>query len=229
MPKPNRFERRQRRIKVLANPWLVIDSKGRPCGAVPCDPNEHDRVGRSYVGARVDRQQTKLVPDRFGQAAQAGEARFARQDTVWAFLTEPVELPYTHYYADKVRKGQLFAADEKSAVACGIAAKNFQEPGKLLDEAKAAAIADFVAHYGEGAFESAAAMRKDDGFGETRFAKDWEDLKAQQKKADADAKKKLEQDRAATVEKAQARAEQKDDGAAAKPQPSKPKAEKGGN
>jgi hypothetical protein len=129
---------RSRTLRVLPNPYAALDGYGRPAGIVPCDPHEHT-PDRRFVGAHIA---DVVVHDDF----PSHELRSNRQDTRWGFATEPVEIPRTHYYVERLREGALFPADEATARMAGIP---FESPAKRLEKAKAAALAQWVAHYGE--------------------------------------------------------------------------------
>lgn len=139
----HRFSKRE--LVVFANPWVALDHKGRACGACACDPVHHT-PDRRFVGAEVDMERTKLLRN-----PRPGDVlRSVPQDTVWKFDTGPVKLPITGYYKDKIRKGDLIAADAETAALAGIA---FVDPTKTLAAAKASAIQAFDSMYGSGAYE----------------------------------------------------------------------------
>lgn len=128
-------------ISVVANPWFAIDHKGRPCGVVPVEPRE---VGGhlGFVGAKVDRSRTT------GSIQRPGEILPSAQDTVYEFSRAPVKVAATAYYRDILRSGALLPADTATAKWAGI---RFVEPAKALEQAKAAAEAEFDRNYGAGA------------------------------------------------------------------------------
>lgn len=149
-------------LLVLPNPWAAIDHQGRPSGVVMCDPVEHvptrDGEPRRFVGAHLDPVKTRMTRE-FAR----GDARSNEQDTVWVFATKPVDLPNTPYYRERIRHGELIAADEKTARVAGL---KFADPGKVIEAARASAIAAWETEVGvPGAFaemekERAEAERK---------------------------------------------------------------------
>ncbi len=129
-----------RTLNVVANPWMHIDSQGRPAGACPMDlpPGV-----QGFVGASVSREHTKIL--RKGSHYQDHV-----QDTVWEFDLSPQVVPDTPYYRGRLRTGEILPADEKAARAAGHA--SFTKPEDALAKARERAIAEFDAAYGKGAF-----------------------------------------------------------------------------
>jgi hypothetical protein len=128
-------------VRVIANPFLALDHKARPCGAFPQEPSA---VGThsGYVGARIDRDKTVVH-----RSKHPGDIREPLQDTVYSFSSDPQEVPTTPYYAHAIRSGALFPADKQCADWAKVA---FVEPGAALKAAEAAAEANFESLYGEG-------------------------------------------------------------------------------
>lgn len=110
---------RQVTIRVYANPYAHLDHEGRPAGYVLFDPVDHhayasDNELRRYVGASIDVEKTKILTRAPERSAQSDH-----QDTVWSFSSEPVVLPLTHYYLDRLRDGELLPADKATALHIG--------------------------------------------------------------------------------------------------------------
>ncbi len=114
-------------LRVFPNPWSApLDKHGSPCGICPRDPDSDGGGPGQYVGARVDRKRTVVL-----QKLEAYDrVRSARQNTFYEYLgiasddaelgaklaaKEPVEVPKTPYYKDRLRDGSLIAADEETA------------------------------------------------------------------------------------------------------------------
>lgn len=143
---------RTKTLRVLPNPWghvhVYADGVPRPCVAVQSDMHEH--VAGRYIGATAD-----AVETRPGKTVRVGSKsvtmQSARHELHWTFATEPVELPNTGYYRDRLKEGSLVAADEATARAANV---KFREPAEVLAEAKARAVATFDDQHGAGAFAS---------------------------------------------------------------------------
>lgn len=125
-------------IRVYPNPFSAIDHEGRPCGRVMLDPVDHhayaaDHEPRRYVGAAIDNEKTVVF-----QKSAKGSAQADLQETFWSFSEDVVELPRTHYYLERIRANELFAADEDTAEHAGIALVPYE---KQLAAAKASALA----------------------------------------------------------------------------------------
>lgn len=148
------------RLRVHPNPYVgsdhdgsSIDHLGRPAGRVPYDPYEDSPrmppdigVGAKFANIRETHAAKSM---RFGKRSVEHQA--ARFDHRIAYSKVAVELPNTGYYRDAVKSGHLFAADKKTWVASGGAAKDFVEPTVALAKAKADAIKHFDNATGEDA------------------------------------------------------------------------------
>jgi hypothetical protein len=140
-------------IRVLPNPWAFIHHELGPQGHCHEDTGGRGTTPR-YIGSEVCPEKTVKLAD---YESDPTETRLDPWRIVFRFpaldadLLAPaegfekgIELPKTAYYLDRLRDGDLIPADERSA-----------EHGArfaTLAEAKAAAVADFEAHYGEGSF-----------------------------------------------------------------------------
>lgn len=113
-------------LRVYPNPWKAIDRDGLPCAVVPMDPEADGGGPGQFVGARVDRKRTKVLQ----QLEPHDNLRSARQKTTYEYLgiasndpklaeklfaTEPITLPKSRYYRERIREGALFAADQETA------------------------------------------------------------------------------------------------------------------
>lgn len=166
-------------LRVYANPWHALDSEGRPAGACACDPDYHTPA-RKFVGATLEAKETrKAVP---------AKGITARHDITYAFSTEAQEIPLTVYYLEAVKRGELIAADEASAKACGFAPDTFKDPAVCLAEERRAAARQFQINYGEiPPFVTAEEVAAWDA--EDKAAKERAEAEVEAK-ADADAKRK---------------------------------------
>jgi hypothetical protein len=148
----------QETLLVLPNPYVFIDGDGEPQGACPADGPNHARGKRMWIGAKLDTARTKHLPDyedrpktrRGGKdVAWSGDSRPRPQTTKFVFSAKPVEIPETPHYLDRIRCGELVAADEATfAKAFGGRAK-FRAPEAVLAEKRARAFDDFKAAYGK--------------------------------------------------------------------------------
>lgn len=133
-------------LSVYPNPYIAVDHEGYPAGACPCDMPEHvGMTTRKWVGAELDIDQTQLLEQ---LSAEERLYRNPRQRTRFKFeLGEPTSLPVTHYYIDRIRGGELIAANADTARLGGV---EFVEPRKALAASKKAACAKWEAENGPG-------------------------------------------------------------------------------
>lgn len=132
-------------IKVYPNPWKALDADGDPCAVVPRDPIGDGGGPGSFVGARIDAARTKMGPE----LRKGDDLRSRRQTTKFTFLgiasndpdlssllaaAEPVEVPATRYYRDRLLDGSLLPADAETASAVKMRA--FTPPAQALAGAK---------------------------------------------------------------------------------------------
>jgi len=127
-------------LRVRPNPYFALDANGMPAGLVRVDP-EAGRPGViEFVGAKVLKTPTDEKDNK------AREPMYRRRATLITFAQEPVEILATPYHVEQVRSGALIAADKETARACLIW---FVEPAAAPEQAKAKAIADWLATTGE--------------------------------------------------------------------------------
>ncbi len=113
---------------VYPNPFSAFDKDGHPCGVCPRDPDADAGGPGQYVGARVDSAKTEVLQD-FGKMA-AHELRSPMQRTKYSYLgiasddvelgtklgaKEPIRLPRTKYYRDRLIEGSILSADAATA------------------------------------------------------------------------------------------------------------------
>lgn len=121
-------------MRVYPNPFAAFDRDGDPCGVCPRDTESDGGGPGQFVGARIDRNETKVLQD-FGKSVKFGdhaqhELRSPRQKTKYSFLgiassdpnlaallagKDPVEIPVTSYYKERIREGSIVPADAETA------------------------------------------------------------------------------------------------------------------
>jgi hypothetical protein len=145
-----------RTLRVIPNKFSFIHPEHGPQGACMQDPNEHARGSTGplvrYVGARLDPKRTVITERRDGtEKGRPLDHRQSKQTTVYVFSDDPVTLPHTKYYLDRLHEGTLVPADEETlANAGGKTRVRFTS----MEQAEAAARAQFDAGRGiDGAFD----------------------------------------------------------------------------
>jgi hypothetical protein len=129
-------------LLVFANPYGQLDHEGRPACAVQYEPDViNGDASLRYVGAV--RSATEIA------AAKPALGILAQHDLTWEFSTEPTVVASTHYYHSALRHGDLVAANPETWKAAGLPADAYVDPKIKLARNKAAAIANWQAHYGE--------------------------------------------------------------------------------
>lgn len=149
----------RKKLRVLPNPWLHIDEKGRPAGLCRLEqPNNRHVFVHGWVGATVATVTEVEPAKRVTIGGRTFEQKAGIHYLTFAHSDEPVTVDNTQYYRKRVACGDLIAFDVETAKACGIRAEQFVEPAKLLEQIKADAVRQFDAENGEGAFETLADM-----------------------------------------------------------------------
>lgn len=129
-------------ILALPNPYSFVDDEGRAMGAFP-----HETAGpgdRRFVCAVIDEKETTYT----GPPVPKGVLLERRQRTRFKFSSDPERVFLTKHYLDAFRahpQPGLFVVDADGAAKVGI---TFVPPAEALAKARAAAIADYVAHHG---------------------------------------------------------------------------------
>jgi len=152
----------RKKLRVLPNPWLHIDEKGRPAGTVRLEQPGNGTAIHGWVGARVTKVTEIEPPKRVKVEGRVFEQKHGIHDLEFGHAVEPVTIDNTPYYRKRVASGDLIAFDEATAQACGISKTNFVKPELLLEQIKEAAIKQFDAENGEGAFEALADIAKEE-------------------------------------------------------------------
>ena len=112
-------------LLVRANPYTFVDHKGRPAGAVPCDPVAHT-PDRRWVGAVA-------VSEVVEARDKSIDSRHPLQDTWFLFSADAQKVPDSPHYRAAIRSGDLIAADESTAAVCGVA---YEDPEDVLERWK---------------------------------------------------------------------------------------------
>jgi hypothetical protein len=127
-------------LKVHCNPWLSMDSLGRPMGACP-----KERL-TIHVGQRQGFIACSLVAGK-PEKLPKGHAGTPAQDTCYHFsrnIVQVVDGP-NGYYRDRLKAGEIFPADKTTAKIAGVKFVPFET---ALEDARQKAIAKFRAAHG---------------------------------------------------------------------------------
>lgn len=135
-------------LSVVPNPWLYIDHLGRPAGRVPFDAFEHS-ASPGFVGAGFASVELVARAMTMRVAGRDLEVNPAQHDHRIAYSRSPVPIPTTNYYKAAIKNGELFAADQETALESGI---RFTSPALMLDQAKKEAVERFNAETGDDAY-----------------------------------------------------------------------------
>ncbi len=142
-------------LYVYPNPFSAFDKDGHPCGVCPRDPDADAGGPGQYVGARVDSDKTEVLQD-FGKMAPH-ELRSPMQRTKYSYLgissdapdliaqlvsKEPIRLPMTRYYRERLVEGSIISADAATAMAARVShfappAEYFKQHAPVVVEAPA--------------------------------------------------------------------------------------------
>ncbi len=132
-------------LYVYPNPFAAFDRDGHPCGVCPRAPDADAGGPAQFVGARLDRERTVALQD-FGENAPH-ELRSPMQSTKYSYLgiassdphlavkllaKEPVRLPRTKFYRDRIAEGALLPVDQATANAGRL--RRFLPPRERLQQ-----------------------------------------------------------------------------------------------
>ena len=120
------------KVYVWANPYGCLDHRGWLAGATPLDP-KHGGGVRMHVSATF----VALSVEKRGPADNDG--RDDHQESAWEFSAEPLEIPFA--------PGRTYHGHVKAG--CLIVGKKDAPPLEQLAAARAKAVADWKAAYGE--------------------------------------------------------------------------------
>jgi len=146
--------RAKKTLRVIPNPFGMVDHNGQPCCAVMMgEPfhvpyGAHRFVGAQRVSATLVRPPTETIIGNVVHQTVAPD-----HDVVWEFSTDVVEVPEHPYYFEHVSRGDLIAADADTAKRCGIS--QFVDPRVLLAKAKDFARKEWDDQNGAGDFDAA--------------------------------------------------------------------------
>lgn len=131
-------------LKVLPNPFFALDADGMPSCHVRLDPE----VGREgvieFIGVVVSKDVLTGADAPKDNAKR--DPQFRKRSTTFVWAQGPVEIPVTAYHVERVRSGEILAADKATAQACKIW---FVEPAVAIAQTKKREIAAWVASHGE--------------------------------------------------------------------------------
>lgn len=151
-----------KRLRVVPNPFAAdLSADGRACAVVPVDMDGDGGEPGRLVGVALKSDVVAEAPE--------GNIRGNRFRRVYLYLgvsndelepgalvtelagKDPVVLPNTQYYRERIAEGALIAADIATANACGISKAEFVEPDVLLEKDAKARIEAFNTNVYEGA------------------------------------------------------------------------------
>lgn len=139
-------------LSVLPNPWSYIDHKGRPAGRFPYETTDGVMPDGRTIGSHIATAEEVRAAKTVRVAGFSFQLSVADHDIQIAYSAEPTTVPNTQYYRKAIVRGDLIAADIKTATLSGIAAKDFESYSKHIESKRAQAIAEFDAANGEDAF-----------------------------------------------------------------------------
>lgn len=155
-------------FRVVANPFLFLDHEGQPAATFPLDPS-HGAGARAWVGATIDRSlaadgkpktrprvrdRETVMTQKITRKDPNGRVRVetvrigsaAAVRVVFAFDLSPQDVPPLEHYAKAVKRGELIAADARTAQRCGVA---FVDPDAVLRASAEKAVAEHTRDLGE--------------------------------------------------------------------------------
>lgn len=113
-------------LLVYPNPWLALDKNGVPCAVCPRDPDKDAGGPLQFVGARIDRGKTRVTqklekgddlrsPLQTTQYEYMGIAADDPELRQKLFALDPIEIPSTRYYRERLRDRSLLSSNEVCA------------------------------------------------------------------------------------------------------------------
>lgn len=140
-------------LLVYPNPWSATDKDGHPCGICPRDPDADGGGPGHFVGARLDKKRTEVLQDfakmhgggDLGAELAKHELRSPLQRTKYSYMgvasddpdlaaklleKDPIKLPRTKFYRDRLLEGALIPADAVTAAAARL--RRFIPPAERL-------------------------------------------------------------------------------------------------
>jgi hypothetical protein len=130
-------------LRVYADPYGALDHEGRPAHVCPKElpTSAHDR----WVGAHLHADtKLKQVDAHVLESVRAGLHEHP-QDTLYDFDEAPVELPVTPYYLQRIKHGEIVAADAATAREAGV---KFEDPQLVIARSRMKAIRHWRREHG---------------------------------------------------------------------------------
>lgn len=149
------------KLRVLPNPWTYIDHKGRPAGRFAYETTDGVMPDGRTIGSRIASAEEVQAAKSVRIAGFTFQLAPADHDIQIAYDAEPVTVGNTPYYRKAIATGQLIAADVETANVAGIKSKDFESYSKHIDGKREAAISEFDAANGDGAFAHFEAEREE--------------------------------------------------------------------
>jgi hypothetical protein len=124
-------------LVVYPAPFAALDAEGMPAGAVRFDPP----TGRAGEVHFIGCARTHKVVERRRRA----DGRQSLYTTAFQFEIAPHPIPHTDYHVQRIRHGELIAADESTAKRAEVP---WVPPGIAFERARFAAITRWEQQYG---------------------------------------------------------------------------------
>jgi hypothetical protein len=125
-------------LLVYPVPFAALDASGMPVGAVRFDPPTGRKNEVHFIGCT--RQHTLI------EKRPRAEGRQSVYTTSFRFDLTPQRITHTDYHVQRIRQGDLLAADPATAKRAGVP---FVPPMTAFERARYAAIARWEQEYGE--------------------------------------------------------------------------------
>lgn len=129
-------------LKVIPNPFTLLDSAGMPAGFTFSDPF-HWGANRRFdvVGGRL----TKAVDKSDGPPAPE-DAREVKVVVGSVVSLKPTPVVNSEYHRARILSGEMIAADKESAAECGIS--KFKDAAAVLADYRNLRVAEWQAEHG---------------------------------------------------------------------------------
>lgn len=125
-------------LLVFPVPFAALDAEGMPAASVRFDPPMGRKNEVHFIGCTLER---KVVEKR-----TRAEGRQTLYETAFHYELSPQSIPHTDYHVQRIRHGELLAADAATAKRVGVP---FVPPTQAFERARHAAIAAWTDQYGE--------------------------------------------------------------------------------
>lgn len=133
---------------VVLNKWATVDASGNPKGVCIRDP-KITRGSRDYIGMNLNIEESVLPnhidgekEPEFGRTYGPGTLRpkGAKETVSHAYVNETVSIENTPFHRERIRHGDLFAADRATFKAVFSTVDGFEEPASMLEKARLRAL-----------------------------------------------------------------------------------------